>query len=792
MMSLSRVLYLVPCALCLPVGRHILILGARYSIPLSRVSTLKPYLNITMKTPHIFIVLMALLCHAAIAQNKISGKITDHQGISMPGALVALPDLQKGTVTDSLGRFQLTNLPNGKHKVQASFLGYASVIETVELKGSELNLHIILHPSVIETEEIVVTGGSSSTQHENAVKIEILKLHGHHAKASPNFAEMLTQIPGVDMISKGNGVSKPVIRGLSMNDILVLNHGVRFENYQYSSHHPMGIDEFGLESVEVIKGPASMLYGSDAIGGVLNFIKEKPAPVGTVMGDYNLQLFSNSLGANQSLGIKGTKDNVFGGIRLGMKTNADYLQGGGDYVPNSRFNEQSFKANAGTTGKLGSFKLFYDYSQQNLGLVEDEAIESISERGRKPTLFYQTVNTHLVSSQNKLYLGKSKLEVNTAVQNTQLAHLGEPNEYELEMGLTTFTYDAKLFLPSQKSSEFIVGLQGMEQENRNLNRRETILLPNAHTRNLAFLGLAQHTWANKLTLQAGLRYDMKAIESDAVGLAGEDGYRAQLDKDYGSVSGSAGATYHVNNKWLVRANVASAYRTPNLAELTSNGPHETRYEVGDQSLVPEKSLEYDLSTHYHATNVTFDVAAFYNRVNDFIYIAPTGTDTPEGLPVYRYQQHDAVLKGGELGMHYHPRQLSWMHMVATYAMVVGKQRNGDYLPFIPAHKLNLEWRAEADKLGFLNDAYVSVNPSVAFDQRNAAPDETGTMGYTLWDVTVGTQLPLSRHAIYLSLAANNLFDKKYIDHLSTLKEVGMYNPGRNIVFSLRVPFGNGR
>ena len=180
----------------------------------------------------------------------------------------------------------------------------------------------------IETEEVVVTGAFPATQHENAVKIDVLKLNPMDVRNTSNFTEVLTRIPGVDMISKGSGVSKPVIRGLSMNDILVLSNGVRYENYQYSSHHPLGIGEGGIEDVEVIKGPASLLYGSDAIGGVINFIKEKPAPQNSVAGDYTLNLFSNSLGMSNNLGIRGATEHLFGGIRVGQQSTADYLMGG--------------------------------------------------------------------------------------------------------------------------------------------------------------------------------------------------------------------------------------------------------------------------------------------------------------------------------------------------------------------------------------------------------------------------------------------------------------------------------
>ena len=192
--------------------------------------------------------------------------------------------MNMGTVSDKNGDYQLINLPNGKNRIQFSFVGYANRIETVELNGESVELNITLKQTAVEADEVVVSGVYNSTQHDNAVKIDVLKLDLHTVKSTPNFSEVLTQVPGVDMISKGSGVSKPVIRGLSMNDILILNNGVRFENYQYSSHHPLGIDEFGIEDVEIIKGPASLLYGSDAIGGVINFIKEKPAPSNFLWG----------------------------------------------------------------------------------------------------------------------------------------------------------------------------------------------------------------------------------------------------------------------------------------------------------------------------------------------------------------------------------------------------------------------------------------------------------------------------------------------------------------------------
>ena len=734
--------------------------------------------------------MMILSYHITNAQNNIKGKITDQNNAPLPGATIFVPDLNKGTVSDRNGNYELVSLPNGRIKVQFSFIGYNNDIETLDLNGKSLELNIALKQTPVETQEIVVSGGYNSTQHENAVKIEVLKLNPDEIKNTPNFTEALMEIPGVDMISKGSGVSKPVIRGLSMNDILVLNNGVRFENYQYSSHHPLGIDEFGIQDVEVIKGPASLLYGSDAIGGVINFIKEKPAPVGNLIGDYNLQLFSNTLGITNNLGIKGASKKLFGGIRVGQKSNADFLQGGGAFAPNSRFNEISLKANAGGTGKTGTFKVYYDFNNEKLGLVEDEAIEDITKRGRKNEIWYQEFSTHLVSSQNRIYLGRFKLDLNSAFQNTELIHFGDVGVTEIQMKLATLTYETKLYLPSKENSEYIVGFQGLNQKNTNLNNRETILLPNATTNNYSIFGLIQFDVLERLKLQTGVRYDYKTIETKTVGSSGDVmSYRGPVSKSFGSFSGSFGAVYNLSERLLLRANFASAYRTPNLAELTSNGPHELRYEIGNQDLVPENAYETDLSLHYHKENITVDVAGFYNILDHYIFISPTGEETESGLNIYRYMQSNSTLFGGEAGVHFHPEKLKWLHLKTTFATVTGKQKNGDYLPFIPANKLRFEIRTEKEKLLFLEKAYVSVNSNWAFEQSNVAPDETPTKGYNLIDLSLGGNIKVNRQYISVNISATNLMDKKYIDHLSTLKEVNLYDPGRNIALSLKIPFG---
>jgi iron complex outermembrane receptor protein len=606
---------------------------------------------------------------------------------------------------------------------------------------------------------------------------------------TPNFMESLTKVPGVDMISKGQGISKPIIRGLSMNDVLVMNNGVRIENYQFSENHPLGIDDNDVERVEIIKGPASLLYGSDAIGGVINFIKEKPAPVGKILGDYRMQLHSNTLGMNNSIGLKGASKKLFGGFRFGNKTHADYLQGGGDYVPNSRFNEMTFNANMGHTGKIGTFKLTYDYFKQDLGMTVPAIKLLITKQGRKNEIWFQDLEHQLLSSQNSLYLGKFKWNINVAYQNALRKLQTTLDVPFVEMNLNTITYESKLYFPPNDKSEYIIGLQGMLQNNKNLNNRASQFLPDANINNIGFLGLAQYTFFEKLKLQGGLRFDMYKTKTFELGIEGTSGYHAPVNKEFSNLNGSIGATYSVNNKTTLRTNFAKGYRVPNLSELTSNGMHGNRYEIGNENLSPENSFETDLNMHYHGEFLSFDLAGFYNQINDYIFISPTTDTTSNGISIYRFSQTNATLYGGEAGIHFHPKSLPWLHIEGTYSSVIGKQENGNYLPFIPAQKFRYEIRAEREKIGFLKKPSIKLSALTALKQSNPSPYETETNGYTLVNFSINTDIHVLRQILNFGISVNNIFDTQYFDHLSTLQPLNYYNQGRNISISLKIPFG---
>ncbi|MFO7864148.1 MAG: TonB-dependent receptor [Salinivirgaceae bacterium] len=732
----------------------------------------------------VFIFFVLFLFGKVNAQNQIKGKVTDKtNNEALPFANVYLPQQNKGTLTDDNGEFEMANLPKGEFKIQFSYTGYKTIIKTIPSAKSAMVLNVELEPSILQAEEVVVSGGTHSTQHKNAMKIELIQSKEVASAGTPTFTEAITKIPGVDMISKGTGVAKPVIRGLSMTNILMLNNGVKMENFQFSENHPFVIDEFGIDRIEIIKGPASLLYGSDAVGGVINVLKEKPAPVGKIIGDFNTQYHSNTQGIASNIGVKGSSEHFFWGMRAGVKSHTDYQDGNGDYVPNTRFNENSLKANIGLNKTFGLFRLYYDYNQPKLGMCVGKAVPLTTDNGRENKIWYQDLTNHVISTRNSLFFGKYKVDLSAAYQmnNRRLQTDESMPVFEMvNMDLNTFSYEVKTYLPSTENSEYIIGLQGAKKTNRN-HEAPNHVLPDADVNDFSAFGLAQYTFFEKLKAQAGIRYDFRSIVTQS------ETNKQAVDTDYGNVSASVGATYDVKENILLRANIASAYRTPNIAELTQNGMHGARYEQGNPDLTSQRNYEADLSVHFHSKYVMVDISGFYNLVNDYIFIAPTKDTIASGDKIYLYSQTNAALYGGELSFDVLP--VNWLNLKTSYAYLIGKQQGGNYLPFIPQNKLRFEVIFQKQKLAFLRNNFFRIGGLFAAKQNHPAMFETESDSYFLLHAGIGTEIKWANQMIQVSVQANNLLNATYIDHLSTLKGMSYYNIGRNISINLKIPFG---
>lgn len=712
------------------------------------------------------------------------------------GAYVHLVELERAAIADIKGAFRLTDIPRGTYTLEASFLGYQTLLEaiTIESVDQRVQVQLALTPKAHEIEGVVVSGGYATTQDENAIKIE--KLESAELTRATHYLEALSRLPGVDNLSRGPGIGKPVIRGLSNNQILVLNHGVRNENFQYSGNHPIGLDEWGIERIEVIKGPASLLYGSGAIGGVVNLLKERPAAPGQVLGDVLMQYHGNTQGVSGTAGVRAGGEHFFGGARVGVKNHADYVDGEGNFVPNTRFNTLALRGHAGYRGDKWVSRIYYDFDRQRLGMFSGFTKAYIEERGRALDVWYQDLDNHLLNWQNTFVFDHFQLKANIAWQGNH-RRLQNPRQSPeqaklgaaIDMFMRTLSYDVKGIYRRDASTRFILGFQGLAGAITNDDEARAVILPKGWMNDYGLYGLAQHQVSSRFNTQLGARFDLRDIRTELTN-EGQPAEKPAVEGQFSNYSASLGATYEIAPNWLLRANAASGFRAPNFIELSANGLHGSRWERGDAGLTPERSYEFDLSGHYHGRRLTLELAAFYNRVNNYIFLQPTAEAAPAGGGVvFAYRQDDSRLYGLEAGFHLHPPAWDWLHLASTFSWVYGEQDNGDYLPFIPAKRWNNEVGVQGDVNGWLSAGFLRLSVDHAFRQSNPAPFELATDGYTLLGLRLGGTLELAGRSVEARLSANNLLDVAYFNHLSTLRPLEVLDPGRNVVLTLRLPFG---
>jgi len=729
------------------------------------------------------IIITLLLGFSALlhAQSTVSGTVTNMTSQPIKGVSIYAPELHKGTTTDENGKYSLSNLPNGNVKLTFTFVGFTTVNKTIKGLQQENTLDVILEETIFQMDEVIVSTAFNKIQSQNVMKVEHETIKELQQKGTATLIEGLATIPGVSQVSTGTSIGKPVIRGLSGNRVLVYSQGVRMENQQFGDEHGLGLNDAGVESVEVIKGPASLLYGSDALGGVLYFNPEKFADANTFKANFSQKLFSNTLGSNSSLGLKTSTENWKFIARGSYNTHSDYRVSGGDRVTNTRYNETDFKTGIGYSNSSFSSVLRYNYNKLDLGIPEDGiAAQSSSKNTAFPR---QGVFNHLLSLNSIIYLKDSKLDVDLGYVANDRSEFEDSDIAGLQMKLKTFNYDAKYHLPKMGKLESILGIQGMHQTN--VNSGEEYLIPDATTNDFGVFGTVNYEWDNNSALQAGLRFDNRKITTEEHGTLGEEGYFKAVDKSFDSFNASLGYKTNLADDLTLRLNLASGFRAPNLAELTSNGVHEgtNRYEVGNSDLKTEQNVQSDINLEYNNSHFEFFVNGFYNHINNYIYTSPTGA-VLDNNDVFNYIQDNAMLYGGEIGLHFHPHPLDWLHYETSFETVTGKKQNGDFLPLIPANNWNNTIRTEFKIKNWFETGFATLNFATTFNQQNVSGFETESNGYTLVNLGLGGTVKLGKTVFDVNLNGNNLFDKKYIAHLSRLKNDGIPNIGRNIVLGV--------
>jgi iron complex outermembrane receptor protein len=345
--------------------------------------------------------------------------------------------------------------------------------------------------------------------------------------------------------------------------------------------------------------------------------------------------------------------------------------------------------------------------------------------------------------------------------------------------LNTFNYDLKYHFPKLKKLETILAVQGMYQDNTNFGEEQ--LIPDAIVKDIGVAATGLYTLNEKHAVQFGIRVDNRNIRTKDKGESGEEGFTENFDKSFTSFNAAIGLRSFLTKNITSRLNFASGSRSPNLAELASNGVHEgtNRFEIGNSSLDIEQNFQADVSLEYANEHLELAIDGFFNKINDYIFVEPENRFIGEEQ-VFNFAQTDAHLFGGEITFHLHPHPLDWLHWESSFETVLGKINGGDDLPLIPANTISNTLRIEFSKVGFLKNAYAFVKDSYTFEQNKVSAFETVSDSYNLVSAGLGGSFEFNGNELNLTVSGTNLFEETYIPHLSRLKIDGIPNLGRNI------------
>ena len=767
--------------------------------------------------------------YAAVDKTTLSGKVTDEtDGSPLAGVAVYLPELKIGAMTKDDGTYIIRNLPKKKTVVQVTYLGHQTIIETVDLNQVTVKDFVMKEDNAMLDEVVLVGVTGNSLVSQTPAPISVVSSQHLRDYSSTNIIDAIAHQPGISQITTGSGISKPVIRGLGYNRVAVVNDGVRQEGQQWGDEHGVEIDANNVHSVQILKGPASLIYGSDAMAGVVVMNNAPSVADGHVEGSVAAEYQTNNGLQNYSVNLGGNHDGFVWDGRYSRKQAHDYKNHYDGRVFNSRFKEYAASGMFGLNKNWGHSHLHFSYYQLNPGIVEGERDEEtgrfimpVVKNGEADEMVYdgsksyslsvpfQKVYHYKVVSENAFFIGEGQLKAIVGYQQNirkEFEDVLDPDECELHLKLHTVNYNIHYLTSDIAGWRIASGVNGMWQ--RNVNHGEEYLVPDYFLFDFGLFSTATRR-VGIWNLSGGLRFDNRHLSSHGLIEEGETRFEA-FKKDFSGLTGSLGATCHINHRSNLKLNVSRGFRAPNISELGSNGEHEgtLRYEVGNRHLRPEHSLQLDLGYDYSSKWVSAQVALFANWINNYIYLQKMADEQGgevliDDTPAFTYTSGDARICGGEVMVDIHPWEP--LHLENAFSFVSAERKHGGkdgkYLPFTPAPRWNCELRYDYVSHGKLIDnAFLSFEAETHFKQNHYLRlygTESATPAYTLLNITAGTDVKMKgRKVANLTFAVNNLTNKCYQSHLSRLKYAdvnpvtgrrGVFNMGRNFIMKLSVP-----
>jgi iron complex outermembrane receptor protein len=786
-----------------------------------------------MKKILITLTIALLSGFAAKAQNELSGTVKDStDNNALPGVTIYIPDLKLAAVTSAEGTFTIHNIPNGIYLVQVSAIGYATQIK--EINGKETSkVDFKLSKSSMEMKEVIVTGVSSATEAQsNTVSVDVVTHDDFMQNSSTNLVDAISVAPSVNSMTLGPEISKPFIRGLGYNRVVTVNDGVRQEGQQWFDEFGEEIDEYSVDRVEILKGPTTLSYGSDAFAGVINMLAAPTLPEGTIKGNVLANYQTNNGLFGESFNLAGNLKGFVWDLRYSNKMAHCYQNKYDGYVANSGYSESNIKAMVGINRKWGYSHLTFSDFDMKLGIIEGArdsatgkflthyhgfgntdsmgiAPESDFTKYNNFPVIHQHVRHYKAVLDNSIALGSGRLGLRLGLQQNYRREANDITKTDSISGgynnyffLQTINYDLRYTLPEKNHFEFAVGINGMSQNSQ--DRGIVFVIPEYSIFDIGGFAIAKKEF-KKLSISGGLRYDMRTTKVKEMWVNSANGKRIDGYQDstsyqqfapnsasFSGLSGSLGMAYDFNENVYGKINVARGYRAPSIPESGSNGIHDGTpfYEIGDPNLKAESSLQVDATLGINTEDFTLEADAFYNQINNYIFPEKLQsklggdsmrTDVAAGFggPAFKYVQGDAVLSGGEAIFNLHPHTLKGFHWNNSFGMVNAVQLNqpdsSKYLPYTPPYKYHSELKLIMAKSGtLLKNSYIKFGMDYFFEQNKVFykfGNETVTPEYTLFNAGVGSDFCTKKGTTVCSLfiSVNNIGDVAYQSSMSRLK-----------------------
>jgi len=766
---------------------------------------------------------------------QVSGTVVDAGGNALVGATVQLLPDSLVRITDEEGAFAFPQLPKGNYRLRISYIGYQTQQKSIELNDAPLQLPPIvlleskeLLETVVVTEEHAKQEGALATEHFTGKVIEE-NLQG-------TFAQSIDKLPGLSAINVGVGIAKPVIRGLSSNRIIVNQQGVKQEGHQWGADHGLEIDQFGVERVEIIKGPASLQYGSDGLGGVINILPGRIPPENTIVGSV--------------LGVHKTNNAHWGGsAKLGFNRGGFFMMGRysqqdfADYrVPAEQFTynsftlpifdgqlkntagrERNFKITAGLNRPWGVTRILASrYSLEAglfsgaVGIPRSYALED-DGNPRDIDIPKQEVQHDRLSIHQDFLLENGHINLNLGYQRNLRQEFSFPEFHsipssQIDPGNTLAlqfelqTYSANLHYEREEDTGWRQVYGGNVQWQRNQRAGFEFLLPNFRTFRAGLFSLAEKQFASGLLLNAGLRIDYATNDTEFFRQWVWDSNENITDSliapattpEFFNWSASAGSAVPLwDGNTQLKLNIGKSFRVPYPAETVSNGIHHGtfRHEVGTPGLKSEHGYQFDISLNWQKPNFRGTFAAYFNYFDNYIYLGPTFpaqfSPLPESGQIFQYRQDDAIYTGFEFQYDWdflpHFRLSQTADFVQSYNL-----RTSLALPFTPQPTVQTNLRYTLAGEGrWLESVYLEGNHQYAFaaeGQYRIDRSERPTPAYQIWGAALGLRINwYASQPLQLNVQLQNAFDTFYLNHLSRYRLINVPEQGRNLVLSLKVP-----